>query len=63
VPTRLNINSIYEKWAQCTGDCCGEWMIEFRSNYGRDIEALDALAAEAWNAAPRATQAEDANNG
>lgn len=42
------------KWAWVCGDCCGDWHIEFRTNY----KALDSpecreLALEAWNAAPR----------
>ena len=47
------------KWAYVVPACCSEWLIEFRTNY----EALDSaeckfLAREAWNAAPRAANAE-----
>ncbi len=47
------------KWANVQPNCCGEWMIEFRTNY----EPLDSaeckwLAIQAWNSAPRAANAE-----
>ena len=42
------------KYANVAGNCCGEWMIEFRTNY----ESLESkkcmqLAISAWNSAPR----------
>jgi len=42
------------KYAYVSGDCCGEWEIEFKTNY-YDIGSLTcwALAMKAWNAAPR----------
>jgi len=56
-PTDVDIYDACQggKWANVQPNCCGEWMIEFRTNY----EALDSveckrLAIEAWNSAPRA---------
>ena len=43
------------KYAYAAGSCCGEWHIEFRTNYTEAGSAeCDALALEAWNAAKRA---------
>lgn len=39
-------------WAAC--GLCGEWSIEFRTNYSQDLAELQRLAAQAWNSAPRA---------
>ena len=42
------------KYMHVVGVCCGEWMIEFRTNYHpADTEECLALAVEAWNNAPR----------
>ena len=56
VPTELGIVDAGQggKYAWAVGNCCGEWHIEFRTNY----EPLDSpecmtRAIEAWNAAPR----------
>jgi hypothetical protein len=38
-------------WAAC--EWCGEWSIEFRTNYSQDLVELQELAVKAWNAAPR----------
>ena len=56
-PEKLYIHDTGQggKWANANGDCCGEWEIEFRTDYldyGSD-ECM-ALAIAAWNAAPRA---------
>ena len=42
------------KYHYVSGDCCGEWTIEFRANY-KPLESDEcmALAVAAWNAAPR----------
>ena len=42
------------KYAFVQGDCCGEWMIEFRSNY-LDLESDECkeLALLAWNGSSR----------
>ena len=54
-PTDLHIYSdiFVGKWAWVGGNCCGEWSIEFRTNYS-DGEELQKRAREAWNEAPRA---------
>jgi hypothetical protein len=42
------------KYANVAGNCCGEWMIEFRANYNDlNSEKCMQLAASAWNNAPR----------
>ncbi len=42
------------KWALAVPGCCGEWSIEFRTNY-LDFKSDDCmkLAVEAWNDSPR----------
>ncbi len=44
------------KWAYVTGNCCGEWAIEFRTSYTKwnSTECME-LAITAWNNAPRQT--------
>lgn len=58
-PTKLVImGSAPCKWAHASGDCCGEWMIEFRSNYlAFDDATCIAHARAAWHDAPRANPA------
>ncbi len=56
-PEKLYIHDTGQggKWANVSGDCCGEWEIEFRTgyhDYGSD-ECM-TLAITAWNEAPRA---------
>ena len=42
------------KWAWVSGNCCGEWSIEFRAEYNAlDSDDCKRLAREAWNRAPR----------
>ncbi len=42
------------KWANACGDCCDEWMIEFRTSYAAlDSKACMCHAVEAWNEALR----------
>ncbi|MCK5607388.1 hypothetical protein KAR91_36225 [Candidatus Pacearchaeota archaeon] len=43
------------KWAFVSGECCGEWQVEFRTEY-RDLasDEVTALALKAWNETPRA---------
>ncbi len=42
------------KWANVAGNCCGEWMIEFRTgNENLTSEKCLSLAIAAWNSAPR----------
>lgn len=56
-PTKLHISGEHHgpKWAHCTGDCCGEWSIEYRNNYTPlDTPETMELAVAAWNEATRA---------
>ena len=42
------------KWAWVSGDCCGEWYVEFRTDYKPlESDACMRLAIFAWNDAPR----------
>lgn len=42
------------KWANTGGDCCGDWIIEFRTDYlALDNPKCMELAIEAWNEAER----------
>lgn len=42
------------KWAMVYGDCCGEWNVEFRTQYLKiGSEELHKFAVEEWNEAPR----------
>lgn len=56
-PERLGISDGGQggKYHFVAGDCCSEWMIEFRANY-KPIESDEcmALAVAAWNESPRA---------
>lgn len=51
---------ITHRWIYVTGDCCGEWMIEGRSNLAKvgTPECSDA-AIDAWNNAPRRDTEDD----
>ena len=53
-PDNLHIyfNIFVDKLAWVSGTCCGEWSIEFQTNYG---EGLQNRAQEAWNEAPRSS--------
>ena len=55
-PTKLYIRDANQgrKWAWCSGDCCDEWNIEFRTQYEPyDSDECYKLAVEAWNEAKR----------
>jgi hypothetical protein len=41
------------KWAHASGDCCGEWSVEYRQDHAKDQVEANARALEAWNRAPR----------
>jgi len=42
------------KYALVCGNCCNEWMVEFRTGYHElDTAECRALALAEWNAAPR----------
>ena len=56
-PTDVDIYDACQgsKWANVVPNCCGEWMIEFRTNYAAlDSDECKRLARDAWNSAPRA---------
>jgi len=56
VPKKLHISDAGQggKYANCIGDCCGEWTLEFRTDYKEmDSDECMALAITAWNDAPR----------
>ena len=54
-PTELNlIEGSTCKWAHVTGNCCGEWNVEFRTEYNKiDTDECMKLAIDEWNRAPR----------
>ena len=55
-PTDVSIYDATQggKWANVQGNCCGEWMIEFRTNYlALDSDECKELAIAAWNDADR----------
>lgn len=55
-PRELIINDAGQggKYAFVSGDCCDEWLTEFRSDY-KDLNSQECmdLAIKAWNNAPR----------
>lgn len=56
IPTSLQItdNGQGAKWANVSGDCCGEWMIEVRTSYySLDSDECMQCAIEGWNMANR----------
>ena len=45
------------KWAYASGDCCGSWEVEFRTQYNPlNSQPCKELAREAWNSNPRGEQ-------
>ena len=55
-PTKLHITDAGQggKWALASGDCCGEWIVEFRTgNYALDHIKCYRRGMEYWNDAPR----------
>jgi hypothetical protein len=52
-PAHLDVDNYSVKWTTVAGDCCGEWTVEFRSQYLELGPELDALALKAWNGATR----------
>lgn len=56
-PTKLTIteNGQGMKYALASGNCCGEWFVEFRSGYfERDTEECMRRAINGWNSTKRA---------
>jgi len=57
IPKRLIItdNEYETKWAKVCGNCCGDWIVEFKLDSHHIESNLDMeLAIQAWNDAPRA---------
>jgi hypothetical protein len=55
-PNHIDISDAGQggKYASVMGDCCGEWEIEFRTQYNpMDSDECMELAINAWNDAPR----------
>jgi hypothetical protein len=53
-PTSLSISDNGSKWAYVSGNCCGEWSIEFRTQYNLiETDECMSLAIAAWNEADR----------
>lgn len=46
-------DAVQSKYAFAMGDCCNEWLIEFRNNYATDPEDIMLNAVFGWNATPR----------
>lgn len=45
------------KWSFVYGNCCGSWLVEFRSDCkDLDSEEIYGLAVDAWNYNPRGEQ-------
>ena len=63
--TSLNITEgSSAKYAFVSGDCCGYWMIEFRTNHLPISDTRIAkFARRAWNDAPRAPRITDRGDG
>jgi len=58
IPKELGVYDANQgaKWAWVNADCCGEWAIEFRTQYKPfDSPECMQLAKDAWNAASRPT--------
>lgn len=55
-PKTLDIDMAGAKYTHATCSECGEWSIEFKSRYEKDLAELQRIAAIAWNDAPRANK-------
>ena len=45
------------KYGTVAGQCCGDWVLEFKAGYPKSNEELSNQAEVAWNAAPRGVAA------
>ena len=53
-PNKLHLIDNGIKWCWVTGDCCGEWHIEIRTNYKElDSPELMKEAIDSWNLTKR----------
>jgi hypothetical protein len=41
------------KYGQVAGNCCGDWILEFKAGYPKSNEHLVQIASQAWEDAPR----------
>lgn len=57
-PTAIGVYELGNmKWALAVPNCCGDWMVEFCTDYKKpDSEECKAFAVEAWNEAARASK-------
>ena len=56
IPKELNIYGDFDgaKWAYVSSDCCGDWELEFRTQYSAwESEECKQYALERWNGAKR----------
>lgn len=54
VPTDIMINMPQgSKYGTVAGNCCGDWMLEFKAGYPKDNNHLIVLATNAWNSLSR----------
>lgn len=54
IPSKLHIEQgVSSKYSFASGDCCGDWMVEFRTGYHNKDSRLMERAAKAWNEAQR----------
>ena len=56
-PEKLAVYGDFDgaKWAYVSGDCCGDWELEFRTQYAAwNSDECQKYATERWNEATRA---------
>jgi len=56
IPDQLSVafNGQGAKWATASGDCCGFWEVEFRTEYESiESDKCNQFAQQAWNDAKR----------
>ena len=56
IPEKLCVQEAGQggKWAMVNGYCCGEWNVEYRTNYAaHGTEENNRLARQAWDSAAR----------
>ena len=55
-PTNLATQQMTGRYYYATGDCCQEWIIEYRVEYGSAQTEADTAAIDAWNNASRGSK-------
>lgn len=54
VPTELLINlPKNSKYGHVAGNCCADWILEFKAGYPKNDNHLIAVATMAWDRGPR----------